>query len=139
MVVNGEVRVGARTRGCHRQSSVAKVLHNFGRAEHVDRDALARLVSSISRFLTPEQATALVTYEVADYSKGDFPTPQVFGATARDSPPPDHLYRTVGLSRRVLRRQPGRLRHGHGAAASNYSWLSRAVVQVHVARRPHAG
>jgi hypothetical protein len=39
-------------------SSVAKVIHNFGRAETVDRDALARLVSSISRFLTPEQATA---------------------------------------------------------------------------------
>jgi len=37
---------------------VAKVIHSFGRAEHVDRDALARLVSSISRFLTPEQATA---------------------------------------------------------------------------------
>jgi len=39
-------------------NSVAKVIHNFGRAEQVDRDALARLVSSISRFLTPEQATA---------------------------------------------------------------------------------
>jgi hypothetical protein len=39
-------------------SSVAKVIHNFGRAEQVDRDGLARLVSSISRFLTPEQATA---------------------------------------------------------------------------------
>src|SRR4051794_39374434 len=37
-------------------TSVAKVIHSFGRAEHVDRDALARLVSSISRFLTPEQA-----------------------------------------------------------------------------------
>ena len=37
-------------------SPVAKVIHNFGRAENVDRDALARLVSSISRFLTPEQA-----------------------------------------------------------------------------------
>jgi len=39
-------------------SPIAKVIHNFGRAEHVDRDALARLVSSISRFLTPEQASA---------------------------------------------------------------------------------
>jgi hypothetical protein len=39
-------------------SSVAKVIHSFGRAEQVDRDGLARLVSSISRFLTPEQATA---------------------------------------------------------------------------------
>jgi len=37
-------------------NSVAKVIHSFGRAEHVDRDALSRLVSSISRFLTPEQA-----------------------------------------------------------------------------------
>jgi len=35
---------------------VAKVIHSFGRADKVDRGALARLVSSISRFLTPEQA-----------------------------------------------------------------------------------
>ena len=35
---------------------VAKVIHSFGRADQVDRAALARLVSSISRFLTPEQA-----------------------------------------------------------------------------------
>jgi len=39
-------------------SPVAKVIHNFGRAEKVDRAALARLVASISRFLTPEQAAA---------------------------------------------------------------------------------
>ena len=37
---------------------VAKVIHNFGRAERVDRAALARLVASISRFLTPEEAAA---------------------------------------------------------------------------------
>jgi DDE family transposase len=37
---------------------VAKVIHNFGRADTVDRAALARLVSSISRFLDPEQAVA---------------------------------------------------------------------------------
>jgi hypothetical protein len=39
-------------------SPVARVIHNFGRADRVDRDALARLVSSISRFLEPEQAVA---------------------------------------------------------------------------------
>ena len=38
--------------------STAKVIHNFGRAEKVDRDALARLVTSISRLLSPEQAMA---------------------------------------------------------------------------------
>ena len=50
-------------------SPVAKVIHNFGRAEKVDRAALARLVSSISRFLTPEQAAtaaAGVEVEVVD-------------------------------------------------------------------------
>jgi len=45
---------------------VAKVIHNFGRADTVDRDAL-RLVSLISRFLTPEQAVAqCVEVEVVD-------------------------------------------------------------------------
>jgi len=40
---------------------VAKVIHSFGRAEQVGRAALARLVSSISRFLTPEEALAAAT------------------------------------------------------------------------------
>jgi hypothetical protein len=40
---------------------VAKVVHSFGRADLVDRAALARLVSSISRFLTPEEAAAAAT------------------------------------------------------------------------------
>jgi len=38
--------------------STAKVVHNFGRAETVDRDALARLVSSISRMLDPDLVPA---------------------------------------------------------------------------------
>jgi len=51
----------------HREtgSPTAKVIHSFGRADKVDRDALSRLVSSISRFLTPEQAaTAAAGVEV---------------------------------------------------------------------------
>ncbi len=36
----------------------AKVIHNFGRADQVDRQALGRLVRSISRFLDPAEATA---------------------------------------------------------------------------------
>jgi hypothetical protein len=39
-------------------SPVAKVIHNFGRADTVDREALRRLVSSISRFLEPADAAA---------------------------------------------------------------------------------
>ncbi|MGI8947978.1 MAG: IS1634 family transposase, partial [Ornithinimicrobium sp.] len=46
-------------------ASTAKVIHSFGRAQDVDREALTRLVSSIGRFLTPEQAiTATATGEV---------------------------------------------------------------------------
>jgi hypothetical protein len=46
-------------------ASTAKVIHSFGRAEDVDREALTRLVSSIGRFLTPEQAiTAAATGDV---------------------------------------------------------------------------
>jgi len=44
---------------------VAKVIHSFGRADQVDRAALARLVSSISRFLTPEQAVTAPTAPTA--------------------------------------------------------------------------
>jgi Transposase DDE domain len=36
----------------------ARIIHRFGRADEVDRDALARLVRSISRFLDPAQAVA---------------------------------------------------------------------------------
>jgi hypothetical protein len=36
----------------------AKIVHNFGRADLVDRAALARLVRSISRFLDPADAVA---------------------------------------------------------------------------------
>ncbi|MGH2858443.1 MAG: IS1634 family transposase [Solirubrobacteraceae bacterium] len=36
----------------------ARIIHRFGRADQVDRDALARLVRSISRFLDPAEAVA---------------------------------------------------------------------------------
>jgi hypothetical protein len=37
---------------------VARVIHAFGREDEVDREALARLVASIARFLEPERALA---------------------------------------------------------------------------------
>lgn len=36
----------------------AEIIHSFGRADRVDREALARLVRSISRFLDPGTAVA---------------------------------------------------------------------------------
>ncbi len=40
------------------QMPKARIIHNFGRADLVDRDGLARLVRSISRFLDPADAVA---------------------------------------------------------------------------------
>ncbi|MFN0088886.1 MAG: transposase, partial [Acidimicrobiales bacterium] len=40
------------------QMPKARIIHNFGRADLVDRDGLARLVKSISRFLDPADAVA---------------------------------------------------------------------------------
>ncbi|MGI8631142.1 MAG: hypothetical protein ACR2NA_01135 [Solirubrobacterales bacterium] len=37
---------------------VARIIHTFGREDEVDRQALVRLVASITRFLEPEQALA---------------------------------------------------------------------------------
>lgn len=39
-------------------SPVARVIHNFGRSDQVDREALRRLVASISRVLDPAEAVA---------------------------------------------------------------------------------
>jgi len=39
-------------------SPVARIIHNFGRADQVDREALRRLVASISRVLDPVEAVA---------------------------------------------------------------------------------
>lgn len=52
---------------CHPVTGVpsAKVIHNFGCADTVDRDALARLVASISRFLDPAQAVAAAVISFA--------------------------------------------------------------------------
>ena len=36
--------------------SVVRVVHNFGRADRIDRDAIARLVASLSRLLSPGEA-----------------------------------------------------------------------------------
>lgn len=62
---NGSVtrylQLAHNTRNPKTGASTAKVVHNFGRAEQVDREALGRLVSSVSRYLPAEQQAALVS------------------------------------------------------------------------------
>ncbi len=46
--------------------SRAQVLYSFGREDQVDQDALRRLVSSIERFLSPEEALKLKAQQQSD-------------------------------------------------------------------------
>jgi hypothetical protein len=69
--------------------STAKVIHNFGRADQVDREALARLVGSISRFLGPTDA--VLSGAGADTS----------GVTPIDARPLGGVWALDGLWRRL--------------------------------------
>lgn len=81
----------------------ARVLYNFGREDAVDRAALARLVRSVSRFLTPEDALR------AQAAAGDsavlrFVESRPLGAAWVL----DHLWRRLGLQDAIGRLLRGR-------------------------------
>jgi Transposase DDE domain len=80
-------------------SPVAKVIHNFGRADKVDREALARLVSSISRFLDPAEAAA-----AAEGSDVEIIDSRRFGGTYVL----DELWHRLGIAPALLEAAGGR-------------------------------
>ena len=53
------VQLAHNTRHPEKGYSRAEVIHSFGRRDHLDVDALKRLISSLSRFISPEDAQAL--------------------------------------------------------------------------------
>ena len=82
----------------------ARIIHNFGRADQVDRDGLARLVKSISRFLDPADAVAATASgEVSVLDSRPMGTAWVA----------DRLWERLGIARQIIevaerRRGPGR-------------------------------
>ena len=80
----------------------AKIIHNFGRADTVDKEALARLVRSISRFLDPADAVAAT----ASASDGEI--------EVLDSRPmgpawvADRLWERLGIGRAIFQVAAGR-------------------------------
>mgnify|MGYP003378241781 CR=1 FL=1 len=83
----------------------ARIIHNFGRADLVDRDGLARLVKSISRFLDPAGAVAATAGpgEVQVIDSRPMGTAWVA----------DRLWERLGIGERIIeaagrRRGPGR-------------------------------
>jgi transposase len=72
-----------------RQRSVTQVIHNFGREDQLDRDALARLARSITRFLDPEQALSAQAPEGTSFLRS---VPMGGGWLL------DHLWRLLGVA-----------------------------------------
>jgi hypothetical protein len=79
--------------------SRARVIHNFGREDQLDRAALARLVRSVSRFLDPEQALAAS----ADSELGFVGSRPFGGAWLLDQ-----LWRRLGIDAAIRRAVAGR-------------------------------
>jgi len=77
-----------------RQCSVTQVIHNFGREDQLDREALQRLARSITRFLDPEQALAVQAPEGTSFLRAV----PMGGAWLLD-----HLWRRLGVAEAIAR------------------------------------
>jgi transposase len=101
-------------------NSVAKVIHNFGRADQVDREGLARLVSSISRFLTPEQAAAAAAggeVEIVD-------SRQLGGAWTLD-----RLWERLGVGAAIRRVAAGRRLDGEAVERVVFALVAQRALE----------
>ena len=84
----------------------ARIIHNFGRADLVERDGLARLVRSISRFLDPADAVAAAAAGPGEVAVVDS---RPMGAAWVA----DRLWEQLGIGKQIVevaerRRGPGR-------------------------------
>jgi hypothetical protein len=98
----------------------AKVIHNFGRADKVDRDALSRLVSSISRFLTPEQAASAAAggeVEIIDSRR-------LGGAWTLD-----RVWERLGIGAAIRRAAAERRLDGHGVERVIFALVAQRALE----------
>ena len=77
-----------------KQQSRAQVIHSFGREDQLDREALARLVRSITRFLDPEQALEAQAPEGMSF----LASRPIGGAWVLD-----HLWQRLGVASAIVR------------------------------------
>lgn len=87
--------------------STPKVIHSFGRAEQVDRAALARLVASISRILPPEEQ-AMGSPEVAQVAGGPEAVEVIDSRRLGGTWVLDRLWDRLGIGAAIRRAAAGR-------------------------------
>jgi len=97
---------------------VAKIIHTFGREDEADREALGRLVASISRFLEPEQA--LAASAPADFQfieAREYGRPHVLQA----------LWQELGIGR-ALSRVAGSRRYRYDVERSVFAMVAQRAI-----------
>jgi transposase len=77
-----------------KQCSRTQVIHSFGREDQLDREALARLARSITRFLDPEQALSAQAPQGTSFLR----SVPMGGAWLLD-----HLWRWLGVAEAIVR------------------------------------
>ncbi|MFN2506943.1 MAG: transposase, partial [Acidimicrobiales bacterium] len=96
------VQLAHNVRHAETGSPVAEVIHSFGREDHLDRQALGRLVRSIARYLGPE--AELVSEASASGEALSFVSSKALGgAWALDG-----LWRRLGIDRTMNAMLAGR-------------------------------
>src|SRR4051794_15680863 len=101
-------------------SPVAKVIHNFGRADRVDREALGRLVASISRFLEPEQAVAAAAGSEVEILEAR----RLGGAWTLD-----RLWERLGIGAAIRRAAEGRQLDGEQAERVIFALVAQRALE----------
>lgn len=107
--------------------STAKVIHNFGRAEKVDRDALGRLVSSISRFLTPEETAVGPDGAGSGVGPGEveiLDSRRLGGAWTLD-----RLWERLGIGAAIRRAAAGRRLDGEGVERVIFALVAQRALE----------
>ena len=105
----------------------AKIIHNFGRAELVDRDGLGRLVKSISRFLDPAEAmVAGATGEVQVHDARPMGAPWVA----------DRLWDRLGIGAQLRAVAEGRTGRGRRADPAGFERAIFAMVANRLSATP---
>jgi hypothetical protein len=87
----------------------AKILHSFGRAEHLEREALERLIASIARYL--DQDPPLLASNTASVSQPPLGAGEVEPVDARNVGGAwvlDQLWRRLGIDKAILAVAKGR-------------------------------
>ena len=103
-------------------SPVAKVIHSFGRADRVDRDALARLVASISRFLTPEQAATATASAGGEVEVVD--SRRMGGAWTLD-----RVWQRLGIGAAIRRGAVGRRLDGEAVERAIFALVAQRALE----------